>query len=111
MATKTYVEKTEALIKGNNAKEIGTKNQKRVSAEIAAQIAQKAAKRLKLEQTLETAEENLQTALVRDSLIEDSGSVVQSFLDAKEEVEQAQAQLDHHDKEVKWLGEAKELLK
>lgn len=111
MKTPTYVERTEALIKGDNAKEIAGKNQKKLVAGIDSQIAQKAAARLELEQKLDDAKENLEKSLVKSVLITNAPAVIQDYLNAQIAVDEAEEALTNHDFTVELLVKGKELLK
>lgn len=110
MSKKSYLELTEAAIKGDNAKDIAAKNQKIMSATISAQIALKTAERVKLGQAEENAKEEVEKSLVCTSVIGDADNVLQVFLDAKTNLARAEKALQDHDKTVEWLQEAKEMV-
>lgn len=112
--TLTYEQKVEALIKGDDAKAIATKNKAKLEMSIKTQLTLKEALKMDLEDTLQSAKQHAENVLLNKGQTiankAEGDEVVAVFFKAKTAVDNAQEKLDHHNREVEFLKEALELL-
>lgn len=111
----TYEQRVEALIKGDNAKEIAVKNKKQIETALKTQLAIKEGYRLDKEEAVATAQEKVQNVMLNGGKVittkPERDAVLTKYFQAKTELQEAEAALVQHELEVKWLEEADELLK
>jgi intracellular sulfur oxidation DsrE/DsrF family protein len=99
-----FVESVIAIIKGDDARAIGLKIQRRAIAILTAQIAIKVCKTLALEGVEDTAEGNLNKARLNSgTLIINDDQYIQNLLDAKFKYDQAAAELVAHKQDIEFL--------
>ena len=110
-----YEERVEALIKGDNAKAIATKNKKQLTIALDTQIAIKAGFKLDKEEAVENARERVRNVMLNGgkaiSTKESRDAVLKEYFDAKLDLQKSENALEQHNLEVQWLEEGYELLK
>lgn len=107
MATKKFLDRVVAVIKGDDPQSIGSKIQKRAKAALTAQIAAKEAHTLVLEEAVETVKEHQEIALLNaGSLITDNDSYVLDILRTARNLEEAEDKLKFHKEDIEVLKNA-----
>lgn len=107
-----YVKLVIAKIKGDEAEAIGIKNQRKAISYLTAQIANKEAVKISLEDDVEQAEENLKSCLINNGeLIEGHDSYISSLLTARRTLKLAEEALQKHVEDIEFLQDSLELAK
>lgn len=104
MASKKFLERVVAIIKGDDPEAIGKKIQKRAKAALSAQIAAKEAHTLILEEQLENAKEAQERAVTNSgNLIDNNDSYVLDILRTIRDVVNAEEKLEDHLQDIETL--------
>jgi hypothetical protein len=103
-----FVASVVALLKGDNAEQTAVKIQNQMALGFETQLALKKGERADLEGAVEQAKIAVDVALANNGKeVRNRPQAIGAYLQAKDALEDAQAKLDHLDKEVKWLEEGK----
>jgi hypothetical protein len=93
-----------AIITGDDATAKSAKIQRKSDSILTAQVAVKNATTLELEEAVETAEENLNKAIVNGgSLIEYKDQYIRNIFEARDALEEATEALENHKKDIEFL--------
>lgn len=110
----SYIEEAIALIKGDDAKALATKNWRKSVSAFKVQLAAMEGNLISKEDKVETAKEVLKKALYNNGILisDDKGDVfIQNLIYAQNSLESAEKELAAHKKTIAFLEEQYALLK
>jgi hypothetical protein len=104
----SYIEEAIALIKGDDAKALATKNWRKSVSAFKVQLAAMEGNLISKEDKVETAKEVLKKALYNNGILikdEEGNIFIQQIINCQNNVEQAEKELSAHKKTIAFLEE------